>query len=71
MAGLSISCRMWYIDGRQGISKSEWPKRNVDILLALPRSQEAKGLLATDDYLKLHPTSGAWMMIAGLGSSKV
>ena len=43
--------------------------RNVDILLAAPRSQFTKGLLAAHAYLRMHPDSGVWMIHAAPGSS--
>ena len=39
-------------------------KRNVDILLAPPRSKFSKGLLAAHAYLIMHPESGLWMIHA-------
>ena len=39
-------------------------KRNVDILLAPPKSKFSKGLLAAHAYLIMHPESGLWMIHA-------
>ena len=43
--------------------------RNVDILLAAPRSKFTRGLLAAHAYLRMHPDSGVWMIHAAPGSS--
>lgn len=59
-----------WIVGR-GSRKIRGPKRNVDILLAFPGSQEAKGLLASHAFLRMNLTSGAWMISAALGTSKM
>lgn len=59
-----------WIVGR-GSEKISGPKRNVDLLLAFPGSQEAKGLLATHAFLGMNLTSGAWMISAALGTSKM
>ena len=42
------------------------PNRNVDILLAAPGSEYSHGLQATQALLRLHPTSGAWLLYAGV-----
>ena len=39
-------------------------KRNVDILLAAPKSKFSKGLLAAHAYLRMNPDSGVWMIHA-------
>ncbi|KAI4283743.1 MAG: hypothetical protein L6R38_001957 [Xanthoria sp. 2 TBL-2021] len=49
----------------RGSGKKFGPSRNVDILLAAPKSKEAHGLRAAHAYLKIHQHSGAWMLTAG------
>lgn len=55
----------------RGSEKVSGPKRNVDILLAFPGSRETRGLLATHAFLRMNLTSGAWMISAALGTSKL
>ena len=46
----------------KGSGKSKIPSRNVDILLAAPRSKVAQRLHAAHVYLQLHPDSGVWLL---------
>lgn len=49
----------------RGSGKRHGPSRNVDILLAVPKSKEARGLRATHAYFEIHQYSGAWLLKAG------
>ncbi|KAL9596724.1 MAG: hypothetical protein Q9179_004525 [Wetmoreana sp. 5 TL-2023] len=54
---------VWVIG--KGSEKKFGPTRNVDILLAAPRSEDARGLRAVHAYLGMHLKSGAWILRAG------
>ncbi|KAL8768230.1 MAG: hypothetical protein Q9209_005460 [Squamulea sp. 1 TL-2023] len=60
----SVSEKPIWVMGK-GSEKKFGPMRNVDILLAAPRSEDALGLRAAHAYLQIHPTSGAWLLAAG------
>ncbi|MCJ1280546.1 hypothetical protein MMC21_008375 [Puttea exsequens] len=51
----------------RGSEKRFGPRRNVDVLLALPGTADSRSLFAAHAILKLHPDSGAWMLAAGQG----
>lgn len=56
--------------GKGSGQKAGVGNRNVDILLAVPRSRHAQGILAAHVFLKMHPESGVWMIFAAIGSSE-
>ncbi|KAL8710658.1 MAG: hypothetical protein Q9220_004882 [cf. Caloplaca sp. 1 TL-2023] len=56
-----------WIMGR-GSGKQKLPARNVDILLAAPGSEDARGLRAAHALLHLHGESGAWLLEAQAGT---
>ncbi|KAL8781356.1 MAG: hypothetical protein Q9213_006045 [Squamulea squamosa] len=60
----TVSKHLKWIAGR-GSAKKSGPRRNVDILLALPASKSDKTLAATHLILAMHKTSGAWLVHAG------
>lgn len=62
---LSISKGCKWAAGR-GSGKKFGPNRNVDVLLAMPGSRQARSLSATHAVLQIHAVSGVWMLFAGL-----
>ncbi|KAL8724728.1 MAG: hypothetical protein Q9166_007789 [cf. Caloplaca sp. 2 TL-2023] len=60
----SLSEKPVWVIGK-GSGKKFGPSRNVDILLAAPRSKDAYGLRAAYAFLYIHPSPGAWMLAAG------
>lgn len=60
-----------WVLGKGSGKKEGTPNRNVDILLAVPRSKYTHGMLAFHAFLKMHPESGVWMIFAAMGSTQV
>lgn len=59
-----------WVLGKGSGQKYGTANRNVDILLAVPRSQYTSGILASHAFLKMHPESGVWMIFAAIGTTQ-
>ena len=64
-----VSTLRWVLGKGSEKKKLNTVSRNVDILLAAPRSTYARKLLPSHAFLSMHPESGVWMIYAAIGST--